>query len=97
MRIIFAVFLIIFIFIGALDHINAMQIVIDKVFGFAQSKSTTILSALVATAFTNAMTSNQYATTFIVGDAFRTKFDQLLRFLQYSSLLEVKIFFFQEN
>jgi NhaC family Na+:H+ antiporter len=69
--------MIIFIFIGAMDHINAMPIVIDKVFGFAQSRSATILSTLVATAFTNAMTSNQYATTFIVGDAFKTKFDQL--------------------
>jgi len=69
--------MIIFIFIGAMDHINAMPIVIDKVFGFAQSRSATILSTLVATAFTNAITSNQYATTFIVGDAFKTKFDQL--------------------
>ncbi len=69
--------MIIFIFIGAMDHINAMPIVINKVFGFAQSRSATILSTLVATAFTNAITSNQYATTFIVGDAFKTKFDQL--------------------
>ena len=69
--------MIIFIYIGALDHINAMPIVIDKIFGFAKNRSAIILSSLGATAFTNAITSNQYATTFIVGDAFKTKFDQL--------------------
>jgi NhaC family Na+:H+ antiporter len=69
--------MIIFIFIGALDHVNAMPIVIDHVFGFAKSRSATILSSLGATAFTSAMTSNQYATSFIVGDAFKSKFDQL--------------------
>ena len=58
--------MIIFIYIGALDHINAMPIVIDKIFGFAKNRSAIILSSLGATAFTNAMTSNQYATTFIV-------------------------------
>jgi Na+:H+ antiporter, NhaC family len=35
------------------------------------------LLGLGATAFTNAMTSNQYATTFIVGDAFKSKFEEL--------------------
>ena len=69
--------MIIFIYIGTLDHINAMPIVIDKIFGFAKNRSAIILSSLGATAFTNAMTSNQYATTFIVGDAFKSKFDQL--------------------
>ncbi len=69
--------MIIFIFIGAMDHVNAMPIVIDRIFGFAKSRSATILSSLGATAFTNAMTSNQYATSFIVGDAFKSKFDKL--------------------
>jgi NhaC family Na+:H+ antiporter len=35
------------------------------------------LLGLGATVFTNAMTSNQYATTFIVGDAFKSKFEEL--------------------
>ena len=35
------------------------------------------LLRLGATVFTNAMTSSQYATTFIVGDAFKSKFEEL--------------------
>lgn len=65
----------VFAFIGALDCINAIPIVVGRVFGFAKSRSVTILSALSATAMTNSLTSNQYATSFIVGDAFKRRFD----------------------
>lgn len=67
----------VFIFVGALDHINAMPMVVNRVFRFAKTRSSTILSTLVAAAFTNSLTSNQYATSFIVGDAFKRKFDSL--------------------
>lgn len=73
---IFTAFLV-FFFIGAIDRIDAMPIVVNRVFRFARTRSATILSALGATAVTNAMTSNQYATSFIVGDAFRRRFDDL--------------------
>lgn len=73
---IFTAFLV-FFFIGAIDLIDAMPIVVNRVFRFARTRSATILSALGATAVTNAMTSNQYATSFIVGDAFRRRFDEL--------------------
>jgi NhaC family Na+:H+ antiporter len=73
---IFTAFLV-FFFIGAIDLIDAMPIVVSRVFRFAKTRSATILSALGATAVTNAMTSNQYATSFIVGDAFRRRFDDL--------------------
>lgn len=73
---IFTAFLV-FFFIGAIDRIDAMPIVVNRVFRFAKTRSATILSALGATAVTNAMTSNQYATSFIVGDAFRRRFDDL--------------------
>ncbi|NNE69598.1 MAG: Na+/H+ antiporter NhaC [Rhodothermales bacterium] len=73
---IFTAFLV-FFFIGAIDRIDAMPIVVNRVFRFAKSRAATILSALGATAVTNAMTSNQYATSFIVGDAFRRRFDDL--------------------
>ena len=69
--------LMVFVFIGAVDHIKAMPIVVDKLFAFARQRSATIISSLFAAAFTNAMTSNQYATSFIVGDAFKTKYNQL--------------------
>ena len=66
----------VFIYIGALDHIRAMPTVVDRVFRFAQTKTSTILASLVSSAFVNALTSNQYATSFIVGDAFKVKYDQ---------------------
>ena len=69
--------LMVFVFIGAMGHINAMPIVVRRVFGFARTRATTILASLFAAALTNAMTSNQYATSFIVGDAFKSKYDAL--------------------
>ena len=73
---IFMVFLV-FFFIGSIDTIKAMPTVVDRLFAFARSRSVTILSALGATGLTNAMTSNQYATSFIIGDAFKTRFDRV--------------------
>ena len=73
---IFVAFLV-FFFIGAIDVIDAMRTVVDRVFRLASTRASTILAALGATAFTNAMTSNQYATSFIVGDAFKSRFDAL--------------------
>ncbi len=73
---IFVAFLV-FFFIGIIDRIDAMSIVVTRVFRFARTATATVLSSLGAAAVTNAMTSNQYATSFIVGDAFRTKYDDL--------------------
>ncbi len=73
---IFIAFLV-FVFIGSIGTINAMPTVVNRVFAFAKTRPATILSALGASAVTNAMTSNQYATSFIVGDAFKTRFDAL--------------------
>lgn len=67
----------VFTFIGAMDCINAIPRVVNQIFSWTRSRSTTILSALMATAVTNSLTSNQYATSFIVGDAFKEKFDSL--------------------
>ena len=67
----------VFIFIGAMDCINGIPRVVGEVFRFARTRPQAILSALAATAVTNSLTSNQYATSFIVGDAFKSKFDRL--------------------
>ena len=69
--------LFVFLFIGMLDTINAIPIIVNKVFKFAKSKSSVIISSLVATGITNGMTGNQYATSFIVGEAFKAKYDEL--------------------
>lgn len=71
---IFVAFLV-FFFIGAIDRIDAMPIVVNRVFAFAKGQAATVLSALGSSAVTNALTSNQYATSFIVGDAFQARFD----------------------
>ncbi len=72
---IFVAFLV-FFFIGVIDRIDAMSIVVTRVFRFARTPTSVVLSSLGAAGVTNAMTSNQYATSFIVGDAFRQKYDE---------------------
>lgn len=67
----------VFMFIGALDYVNAMPVVVKRIFSFVRTRPLTILSSLGAAAVTNALTSNQYATSFIVGDAFKSRYDAL--------------------
>lgn len=69
--------LFVFIFIGILDTINAIPEIMGRVFAFARSRVTVILSSLFAAGITNGMTGNQYATSFIVGEAFKEKYDRL--------------------
>ncbi|MGL5655411.1 MAG: Na+/H+ antiporter NhaC [Fusobacteriaceae bacterium] len=68
---------IVFVYIGTLDRINALPIIVEHVFKSVKTRKTAIVSALGATGVTNAMTSNQFATSFIVAEAFKPKFDQL--------------------
>jgi NhaC family Na+:H+ antiporter len=67
----------VFIFVGAMDHLGAIPMVVGRVFRSSSSMPGSILAALGASAFTNSLTSNQYATSFIVGDAFKNRFDKL--------------------
>ncbi|MEM8526505.1 MAG: Na+/H+ antiporter NhaC [Bacteroidota bacterium] len=69
--------LFVFIFIGMLDTINAIPIIVEKVFGFAGSRRSVILTSLFSTGITNSMTGNQFATSFIIGEAFKSKYDKL--------------------
>lgn len=69
-------FFMIFTFVGSIDMIDAMPTLVNKVFAFAKTRSSVIISSLFASAFTNVTTSNQSATSFIVGDAFSKKYDQ---------------------
>ncbi|WP_022869089.1 Na+/H+ antiporter NhaC family protein [Schaalia vaccimaxillae] len=68
--------LFVFMFIGAMDVLNAMEVVVNKAFGWAKSRVALILSALLSSSFINGFSSNQYATAFLVGTAFGPKFDQ---------------------
>ena len=69
--------LIVFIFIGTMDQIEALPTVVRRLTGFIRTPARTVLATLGTTAICNALTSNQYATNFIVGDAFKSKFDDL--------------------
>ena len=69
--------IVVFVFIGAMDHVKAIDTVVDRAFRFATSQPGTVLSTLAAAAVTNSLTSNQYATSFIVADAFKAKYDAL--------------------
>ena len=66
----------VFVFIGSIDLIDSMPSIVDKTFGFIKSKASLIISSLFATAFTNGVTSNQSATSFIIGDAFGRRYDE---------------------
>ncbi|MFT4565759.1 MAG: NhaC family Na+:H+ antiporter [Saprospiraceae bacterium] len=69
--------ILIFAFIGTLGVMNAIEISIAKLMSILRTKSQTVLASLVAVLFTNLTTSNQYATSFIVGEAFKKKYDQM--------------------
>ena len=69
--------ILVFTFIGTMEHVKAIDTVVLRVFRFARRQTATILSTLAAAAVTNALTSNQYATSFIVADAFKAKYDAL--------------------
>lgn len=68
--------LLVFVFIGTISKINAMPVLVNRAFAFVKTKGGLVRSALISTGITNAMTSNQFATSFIVGDAFKKKFDE---------------------
>lgn len=64
-------------FIGSLDVTDAMPKIVNRVFGFTKTKASIVIATLFSTAFTNAMTSNQSATSFIIGDAYKKRYDSL--------------------
>ena len=74
---IFVAALLVFLFVGAIDLLDTMPRLVDALFEFARGQKMTVLSALFASATTNALTSNQSATAFITGDAFAKRFDNL--------------------
>lgn len=67
----------IFVFIGTLEVMNSIEIAISGLMRNLKKQSHTVVAALTTTAFTNLTTSNQYATSFIIGEAFKEKFDKM--------------------
>ena len=69
--------ILIFAFIGTLDVMKSIDVVIKNIMKKLNTAKATIATALTVTAFTNMTTSNQYATSFIIGEAFKKKFDKM--------------------
>ncbi len=69
--------LLIFAFIGTLDVIKAIDVCIEKIMKNVRSGRKLVITALSTTLLTNITTSNQYATSFIIGAAFVPRFNLL--------------------
>ena len=69
--------ILIFAFIGTLQVMGSIDVVIQKLMHSIKTRSQTVAAALTTTLFTNLTTSNQYATSFIIGEAFKKQFDKL--------------------
>jgi len=69
--------ILIFAFIGTLQVMNSIDVVIKSLMSNIKTQKQTVLAALTTTAFTNLTTSNQYATSFVIGEAFKKKFDKM--------------------
>lgn len=66
----------IFSFMGLCEIINAMPVVVNRVFSFASSRTSIVLSTLVAGVTTLAVTGNGYAGCIIGADVFKSKYDE---------------------
>ncbi|MCL4120737.1 UNVERIFIED_CONTAM: hypothetical protein GTU68_025545 [Idotea baltica] len=69
--------ILIFAFIGTLGVMNAIEISISRLMSILKTRSQTVVASLFSVLITNLTTSNQYATSFIVGEAFKKKYDQM--------------------
>ena len=67
----------IFAFIGSLEVIDAINVVIKSMMEKIRTQRQLVLAAITSTLFTNLTTSNQYATSFVIGSALKDKFDKL--------------------
>lgn len=63
----------VFIFVGTLDCINAIPFLVDKALSKIKTRPQTIISSQIVTGLTNGLTSNQYATSYIVAEAYKNK------------------------
>lgn len=72
----FIISIFVFAYVGIIGRIDAMTVVVNNLFSWIKSRGGVVRAALLSSAIVNALTSNQYANSFIVGDAFKKKFDE---------------------
>ncbi len=69
--------ILIFAFIGTLDVINAIEVAISGLMKKLNTRRQTVVAALSASWLTSITTSNIYATSFIIGQSFKSKFEKM--------------------
>lgn len=69
--------ILVFTFIGLLDVIDAIKVSLDTVMKKLQNSYQLVTTTLTATWLINITTANQYATSFIIGSAFKEKYNDL--------------------
>ena len=71
------IILIVFIYVGTISKLNAIPTLINKIIPKIKNPSKLVSITLISSGLTNALTSSQYANSFIVGEAFSRKYDEL--------------------
>lgn len=71
------IIILVFVYIGAIDCINAIPNIVNSVLNKLKSKASLITTTLCSSALVNALTSSQYANSFVVGEAFARKYDEI--------------------
>jgi Na+:H+ antiporter, NhaC family len=69
--------LLIFAYLGLLEHVDAIQRVMKPILQRIKRRSTAVASTLTMTIFTNLFSSNQFATSFIIGATFQPIYERL--------------------
>ena len=69
--------ILIFAFIGTLEMTNAIEKSLASMMKSLKNQRTTVVAALSCTWIVNYISSNQYATSFVIGEAFKKKFDAM--------------------
>lgn len=69
--------MLVFTFLGILELINAVSVIVKGLFVGIKGAKTLVLTTLVSTGLTNGLTANQTATSFLIGSIFGKKYDEM--------------------
>ncbi|MFV0432166.1 MAG: Na+/H+ antiporter NhaC [Alphaproteobacteria bacterium] len=67
----------VFTFLGVLELIDAVSIMVKGAFAWIKGARTLVITTLISTGITNALTANQTAVSFLIGGIFRKKYDDM--------------------
>ncbi|MDO6426099.1 Na+/H+ antiporter NhaC family protein [Thalassotalea sp. 1_MG-2023] len=69
--------ILVFIYVGTIDQMRVIPTIVSSLLHKVNNQKTLITSTLFASGLTNALTSSQYANSFIVGEAFSLKYKEM--------------------